>query len=58
MAKETIVQARISEKLKEKFVAKLEQDGISQSDFIIGCIMKYVGILPEEIGRCEENTIK
>ncbi len=48
--KETDVRARITKELKDKFLEKLEQDGISQSDFILTCIMNYIGIktLPDE----------
>lgn len=41
MPKTTIVQSRISEELKEKFEQRLKENGISQSEFIINCIMKY-----------------
>jgi antitoxin component of RelBE/YafQ-DinJ toxin-antitoxin module len=42
--KETEVRARISLKLKEQFHEKLDQDGISQSDFITACILNYLGV--------------
>lgn len=42
--KDTYIKVRTTRTLKEKFLKKLEEDGISQSDFFTSCIMNYLDI--------------
>lgn len=49
MAKEASIRARITQELKEKFSEKLKEDGITESDFLIACVINYLEIktIPE-----------
>lgn len=38
------IEARVSKILKEKFIEKLEKDGLTQTDFLVSCVMNYLEI--------------
>lgn len=42
--KDTYIKVRTTRTLKDKFLEKLEEDGITQSDFFTSCIMNYLDI--------------
>lgn len=42
--KDTYIKVRTTKTLKDKFLKKLEEDGITQSDFFTSCIMNYLDI--------------
>ena len=42
MKKDAEIRGRISKRLKERFVAALEQDGLTESDWIIANVVRYV----------------
>lgn len=42
--KDEHIRMRITRTLKDKFLEKLEEDGITQSDFFTSCIMNYLDI--------------
>ena len=51
MAKDATIRARVNGDLKEKFKKKLEEDGLTETYFLIACIMNYLEIktVPENI---------
>lgn len=51
MPKESYIRTRISTELKEKLQKKWEEDGISESEFLIACAINYLGIqtVPSEL---------
>ncbi len=50
MTKEANIQVRITKELKDKFDRKLQEDGLTQSDFLTSCVINYLGIetIPKE----------
>lgn len=41
------ISFRITETLRDQVQEKLEQDGISITDLLTGCLMDYVGLTPD-----------
>lgn len=56
--KDDSITFRISKELKYKFAEKLNSDGLTQSDFIISCIINYLGIktVSEELIKRGKNN--
>jgi hypothetical protein len=48
--KASYIRARVTPELKEKFVKQLELDGMTESDFLVTCVINYLGIktIPEK----------
>lgn len=51
MPKEAKLSCRIDTVLKNRFNQKLKEDGMSESDFLITCVINYLGIetIPKEL---------
>lgn len=54
--KDTYVKVRTTETFKKGFIKKLEDDGITQSDFFNACMMNYLGIKTSI--KLPKNTVK
>lgn len=56
MTKENFVRARVSNTLKENFNKKLKEDGLTESEFLLACIINYLGIKTDpEVKKIKEE---
>jgi len=56
--KKKVIQARISEKLLERFDAALEWEGLSRSDFILHSIREYIDKIEKKKGELKMTFTK